>query len=89
MLTVLEYVCNKWHWKTNYEKSGVLIFSSKKSKTENSKIVLVSKAFAVKNKMKYLGQTLTNDLKITQHLKVKKYKHQINRSGLYLKHKSK
>ena len=65
MLTVLEYVCNKWHLKINYtSKSGVLI--------DNSKIIVGSKAYAVKMKMKYLGKTLTNDLKIIQHLKEKK-----------------
>ena len=72
MLTVLEYVCNKWHLKINYKKSGVLIFNSKNSKTDNSKIIVGSKAYAIKKKMKYLGETLTNDLKITQHLKEKK-----------------
>ena len=72
MLTVLEYVCNKWHLKINYKKSGVLIFNSKNSKTDNSKIIAGSEAYAVKKKMKYLGEALTNDLKITQHLKEKK-----------------
>ena len=51
---------------------GVLIINSKNSKTGNSKIVAGSKTYAVKKKMKYLGEILTNDLKITQHLKEKK-----------------
>ena len=72
MLTVLEYVCNKWRLKINYKKSGVLIFNCKNSKTDNSKIIVGSKTYAVKKKMKYLGEALTNDLKITQHLKEKR-----------------
>ena len=72
MLTVLEYVCNKWRLKINYKKSGVLIFNCKNSKTDNSKIIVGSKTYAVKKKMKYLGEGLTNDLKIIQHLKEKK-----------------
>ena len=72
MLTVLEYVCNKWHLKIDYKKSGVLIFNNKNSKTDNSKIIVGSKAYSIKTKTKYLGETLTNDLKITQHLKEKK-----------------
>ena len=71
MLSVLEYVCNKWHLKIIYKKSGVLIFNSKNSKTDNSKIIVGSKTYAVKKKMKYLGEALANDLKITQHLKEK------------------
>ena len=42
MLSVLEYVCNKWHLKIIYKKSGVLIFNSKNSKTDNSKIIVGS-----------------------------------------------
>ena len=72
MLTVLEYVCNKWRLKINYKKSGVLMFNCKNSKTDNSKIIVGSKTYAVKKKMKYLGEALTNDLKITQHLKEKR-----------------
>ena len=72
MLTVLEYVCNKWHLKINYKKSGVLIFNNKNSNTDNSKVIVGNKAYSIKTKMKYLGETLTNDLKITQHLKEKK-----------------
>ena len=72
MLTVLEYVCNKWYLKINYKKSGVLMFKSKNSKTDNSKIMVGSKTYAVKKKMKYLGEALTNNLKITQHLKEKR-----------------
>ena len=71
MLSVLEYVCNKWHLKIIYKKSGVLIFNSKNSKTDNSKIIVGSETYAVKKKMKYLGEALANDLKITQHLKEK------------------
>ena len=47
------------------------MFNSKNSKTDNSKIIVGSKAYTVKT-MKYLGETLTNDPKITQHLKEKK-----------------
>ena len=47
------------------KKSEVLIFNSKNSKTDNSKIIVGNKTYAVKKKMKYLGETLTNDLKIT------------------------
>ena len=72
MLIVLEYVCNKWYLKINYKKSGVLMFKSKNSKTDNSKIMVGSKTYAVKKKMKYLGEALTNNLKITQHLKEKR-----------------
>ena len=72
MLTLLEYVCNKWHLKISYKKSGALIFNSKNSKTDNSKIIVGSKTYAVKKKMKYLGEALANDLKITQHLKEKR-----------------
>ena len=71
MLTVLEYVYNKWLMKINYKKSGVVIFNSKNSKTDNTKIIVRSKKYAVKKKMRYLGKALTNDLKITQHLKEK------------------
>ena len=71
MLTVLEYVCNKWHLKMIYKKRGVLIFDSKNSKTDTSKITVGSKIYAVKKKMKQLGEALTNDLKIAQHLKEK------------------
>ena len=72
MLTVLKYVYNKWNLKINYEKSSVLTFNNKNSKTDNSKITVGSKAYSVKTKMKYLGEILTNDLKITQQLKEKK-----------------
>ena len=71
MLTVLEYVCNKWHLKMIYKKRGVLIFDSKNSKMDTSKITVGSKIYAVKKKMKQLGEALTNDLKIAQHLKEK------------------
>ena len=72
MLTLLEYVCNKRHLKINYKEGGVLIFNSKNSKTDNSKTIVGSKTYAAKKKMKYLGETLTNDLKISQHLEEKK-----------------
>ena len=72
VLTVLEYVCNKWHLKINYRKSGVLIFNYRNSKTANSKIMVENKAYSVKTKMKYLAETLTNELKIAQHFKDKK-----------------
>ena len=72
MLTVLKYVYNKWNLKINYEKSSVLTFNNKNSKTDNSKITVGSKAYSIKTKMKYLGEILTNDLKITQQLKEKK-----------------
>ena len=47
MLTVLEYVCNKWYLKINYKKSGILIFNSKYSKTDNSKIIVGSEAYSI------------------------------------------
>ena len=47
MLTVLEYVCNKWYLKINYKKSGILIFNSKYSKTDNSKIIAGSEAYSI------------------------------------------
>ena len=72
MLTVLEHVCNKWHLKINYKKTGILIFNNTDSKTDNSKIIVESKAYSIKTKMKYLGEILTNVLKINQHLKQKK-----------------
>ena len=72
MLTVLEHVCNKWHLKINYKKTGILIFNNTDSKTDNSKIIVESKAYSIKTKMKYLGEILTNVLKINQHLKEKK-----------------
>ena len=50
----------------------MLIFNNKNSKTDNSKIIVGSKAYSIKTKMKYLDETLTDDLKITQHLKEKK-----------------
>ena len=50
----------------------MLILNNKNNKTDNSKIIVGSKAYSVKAKMKYLGATLTNNLKITQHLKEKK-----------------
>ena len=53
-------------------KSGVLRFKNKNSKTDNSKIIVGSKAYSNGTKMKYLGKTLTNDLKIIQHLKEKR-----------------
>ena len=52
VLTVLEYVCTKWHLKTNYKKSGVLIFNNNNSKTDNSKIIVESKAYSIKKKKK-------------------------------------
>ena len=48
------------------------MFNSKNSKTGNSKIIVGSKAYTVKKNIKYLGETLTNDPKITQHLKEEK-----------------
>ena len=48
MLTVLEYVCDKWHLKIIYKKCGLLIFNSKNSKTDTSKIRVGSKIYAVK-----------------------------------------
>ena len=72
MLAVLDYVCNKWHLKINYTKSCVLIFNNKSSKTDNSKIIVGNKAYSIKSKKKYLGEIMTIDLKITQHLKDKK-----------------
>ena len=50
----------------------MLIFNNKNSKTDNSKIIVGSKAYSIKSKKKYLGEIITNDLKITQHLKDKK-----------------
>ena len=47
------------------------MFNSKNSKTGNSKIIVGSKAYTVKKNIKYLRETLTNDPKITQHLKEK------------------
>ena len=44
----------------------MLIFNNKNSKTDNSKIIVGSKAYSIKTKMKYC------DLKITQGLKEKK-----------------
>ena len=52
-------------------KIGILIFNNKDSKIDNSKIIVGLKAYSVKTKMNYLVQTLTNDLKINQHLKEK------------------
>ena len=52
MLTVLEYVCNKWHLKIIYKKCGLLIFNSKNSKTDTSKIRVGSKIYAVKKENK-------------------------------------
>ena len=72
MLTVLEYACNKRHLKINYKESGLLIFNSKNSKTDNSEIIVGSKTYAAEKKMKYLGEALTNDLKRSQYLKEKK-----------------
>ena len=48
------------------------MFNSKNIKTGNSKIIVGSKAYTVKKNIKYLGEILTNDPKITQHLKEKK-----------------
>ena len=50
----------------------MLIFNNKSSKTDNSKIIVGSKAYSIESKKKYLGEIITNDLKTTQHLKDKK-----------------
>ena len=50
----------------------MLIFNNNNCKTDNSKIIVGSKAYSFKTEMKYLGESATNDLKINQHLKEKK-----------------
>ena len=78
MLTVLEYICDKWHLKVNYKKSSVPIFNNKNSKTDNSKIIVGCGAYSVKTKMKYLGinKTIPNNNTISAFIQMLNLVHQ-------------
>ena len=74
MLQVIDNFLSKWHLKVNQNKSGVIAFNDKHNvnrKEENLKINIGKKILEKKNSYKYLGEIITPNLKVANHLQEK------------------
>ena len=74
MLQVTESFLSKWLLKVNQNQSGIIVFNDKYNisrKEEDLKINIGNKVLESKNSYKYLGQIITPNLKVTNHLQEK------------------
>ena len=70
MVQFLQIICHKWHLAINYQKTKVLICNSKEC---NQKAISIGgKSIEIVRKVKYLGEFLTSDLKLKDHIEEKR-----------------
>ena len=74
MTQFVQIICNKWQVVINCQKTKVLICSSKECKQEA--IDIGGKSFQIVRKVKYLGEFLTSDLKLKDHIEEKRIRTQ-------------
>ena len=74
MIQVSENFLRKWQLKVNQNKSGIIVLNDKYNvsrKGENLKINIENKVLENKNSCKCLGEIITPNLKVTNHLQEK------------------
>ena len=70
MVQFVQIICHAWHLAINYQKTKVLICNSKEC---NQKAISIGeKSIEIVRKVKYLGEVLTSDLKLKDHIEEKK-----------------
>ena len=70
MVQLVQIICHKWHLAISYQKAEVLICNSKEC---NQKAISIGgKSIEIVRKVKYLGEVLTSDLKLKDHIEEKK-----------------
>ena len=70
MVQFLQIICHKWHLAINYQKTKVLICNSREC---NQKAISIGgKSIEIVRKVKYLGEFLTSDLKLKDHIEEKR-----------------
>ena len=70
MIQFVRIICNKWHLTINYWKTKALICNSKECNREA--IDIGGKSIEIVRKVKHLGDILTSDLKIKDHIEEKR-----------------
>ena len=66
IIQFVRIICNKWHLVINYQKTKALIFNSKECKQEATDIG--GKSIEIVRRVKYLGEVLTSDLRLKDHI---------------------
>ena len=70
MIQFVKIICHKWHLVINYQKTKVLISNSKERNQEA--INIGGPSIEIVRKVKYLGEVLTSDLKLKDHIEEKR-----------------
>ena len=70
MRQFVQIICHKWHLVVNYQKTKVLICNSKECNQEA--INIAEKSIEIAREVKYLGEILTSDLKLKDHIEEKR-----------------
>ena len=70
MIQFVQIICDKWHLVINYQKTKLLTYNSKECNQEA--IDIGRKSIEIVRKVKYLGEVLTSDLKLKNHIEEKR-----------------